>query len=80
MRVAARYAGHTEVESTVPGSRSSTRRGTPSVDLRAGATRLLEALDVDVSHVDACTIDDDRFYSYRRDRETGRHGGLVVLS
>lgn len=69
-----------EVEATVPGSRSSTRQGTPSVDLRAGAVGLLEGLGVAVRHVEACTIDDDRFYSYRRDRETGRHGGLVVLA
>lgn len=69
-----------EVEATVPGSRSSTRQGTPSVDLRAGAARLLAGLGVAVRHVEACTIDDDRFYSYRRDRETGRHGGLVVLT
>jgi YfiH family protein len=67
------------VERAVPGSRAVTRRGTPAVDLRAGATRLLEALDVEVRQVEACTIDDERFYSYRRDRETGRHGGLVAL-
>lgn len=68
-----------EVERAVPGSRATTRQGTPSVDLRGGATRLLTGLGVTVGHVEACTIHDERFYSYRRDRETGRHGGLVVL-
>lgn len=69
-----------DVAAAVPGTASRTRQGTPSVDLRAGADALLRAAGVGtVEHVDACTVHDDRFYSYRRDPVTGRHGGVVVL-
>lgn len=68
-----------EVEQTVPGSRATTRQHTPSVDLRRGAELLLIGLGVDVGQVEACTVHDDRFFSYRREGETGRHAGLVVL-
>ncbi len=68
-----------EVELTVPGCQARTRRHTPSIDLRGGAERILLALGLTVRHVDACTIHDPGFYSYRRDGDTGRHGGVVVL-
>lgn len=68
------------VEAAVPGSATRTRAGTQSVDLRAGAEALLRAAGVGtVQSVAACTVDDPRFYSYRRSRVTGRHGGVVLL-
>jgi polyphenol oxidase len=69
-----------EAEAALPGVRSRTRAGTPSLDLRGGAERVLRGAGVRaVRHVDACTIDDDRFFSYRRDGRTGRHAGVVWL-
>jgi YfiH family protein len=69
-----------EVEKAVPGSRSTTRTGTTGVDLTAGATSQLLALEVPVTAVGGCTLEQpERFYSYRRDGVTGRHAGVVWL-
>lgn len=70
-----------EVEAAVPGSRSTTRQGTASVDLSAGAEGLLRAAGVtQVRRLGGCTLEQpDRFFSFRRDGRTGRHAGLVWL-
>ncbi len=69
-----------EVEKAVPGSRSTTRQGSASVDLLAGATSQLTAEGVRVSAVGGCTLEQpEHFFSYRRDGVTGRHGGVVWL-
>jgi YfiH family protein len=69
-----------QVERDAPGSRTTTRQGTPSVDLAAGARRQLESARVLVEDVAECTLEQpDRFFSYRRDGVTGRHAGLAVL-
>lgn len=70
-----------EVESQVAGTRATTRRGTPSVDLAAGARQVLTSAGLaQVSVVGGCTLEQpDRWFSYRRDRVTGRHAGLVRL-
>ncbi len=71
-----------DAERRLPGSRGTTRQGTPSVDLSAGARAALRSAGVsDVTAVGGCTLEQpDRWYSYRRDRTTGRHGGLVRLA
>jgi len=71
-----------EVAAAVPGSRTTTRAGTASIDLRAGARALLAAAGVArVQSVGGCTLEQpSRFYSYRRDGRTGRHAGLVQLA
>jgi len=68
-----------DAERRVPGSRGTTRQGTASVDLTAGATAVLHAAGVRaVTAVGGCTLEQpERWFSYRRDRTTGRHGGLV---
>ena len=70
-----------QVEQSVPASRSTTSWGTDSIDLTAGATALLRAAGVtDVRAVGGCTLEQpERFFSYRRDGRTGRHGGVVWL-
>ena len=70
-----------ESERLAPGSRSTTRQGTSSIDLQAGATRQLTGAGVTaVSFVGGCTVEQpERFYSYRRDGLTGRHAGVVWL-
>lgn len=69
-----------DAETRLPGTRGTTRQGTPSVDLLAGARRVLADLGLtDVGAVDRCTVDDAALYSYRRDRTTGRHAGVLVL-
>jgi hypothetical protein len=71
-----------EVEAVVPGSRATTRRHTPSIDLAAGARQQLHDAGVpDVVEVGGCTLEQrERFFSYRRDGRTGRHAGVVLLT
>jgi len=70
-----------EVEKAVPGTRCTTRTGTTGIDLTAGALSQLAALGVPATTVGGCTLEQpDRFYSYRRDGLTGRHGGAVWLT
>jgi copper oxidase (laccase) domain-containing protein len=70
-----------DAERRLPGSRGTTRHGTASVDLLAGARRVLADAGVgEVCEAGGCTIEQPgRWFSYRRDRTTGRHGGLVRL-
>jgi polyphenol oxidase len=67
-----------EVAEAVPAARSETSWGTPAVDLGAGVRAQLDAAGVEVFEFVPCTIEDERFYSYRREgRESGRHAGLI---
>ncbi|MCK6212613.1 peptidoglycan editing factor PgeF [Georgenia sp. EYE_87] len=72
-----------EVAETVPGTASTTSWGTPALDLVAGVRRQLSGLGVSsVTTLRACTMEDERFYSYRRAGRagraaTGRFAGVV---
>jgi YfiH family protein len=70
------------VEELVPGSRATTRTGTASIDLLAGAQAVLRRTGVgQVEAVGGCTLEQPaRFFSYRRDGLTGRHAGVVGRS
>ena len=68
-----------EVAAVVPVAASTTWKGTPAADIGAGVTAQLEELGVSVHHLSGCTLEDDRFFSHRRNGTTQRHGALVVL-
>jgi YfiH family protein len=69
-----------EVEASLPGSRTTTSRGTPGLDLRAGIARQLTALGVTAIDIDPrCTVDDRNLFSHRRDAPTGRLASLVWM-
>jgi YfiH family protein len=69
-----------EVEASLPGSRTTTSRGTPGLDLRAGIARQLTALGVTAVDIDPrCTVDDRNLFSHRRDAPTGRLASLVWM-
>lgn len=58
-----------------PATWSTTRTGTPSLDLRSGALSALDAAGVTADRVrvdPACTLEDPELFSYRRSRRTGR--------
>jgi YfiH family protein len=69
-----------EVEAALPGSRTTTGRGTSGLDLRAGIVRQLTSLGVKAIEVDPrCTVDDRSLFSHRRDAPTGRLASLVWM-
>jgi len=69
-----------EVERALPGSASTTDRGTPGLDLRAGLAGQFSDLEVAEIVVDKrCTYTDPDLYSHRRGAPTGRLAGLIWL-
>jgi hypothetical protein len=71
-----------EVAAVVPGSATTTRQGTPGLDLPAGAEALLRAAGIEaIRRLEICTIEDERVFSHRGSgaRPTGRHAGVVML-
>lgn len=69
-----------DVEARLPGARTTTTKGTCGLDIRAGLVRQLLGLGVEAIDADPrCTIDDEDFFSYRRERTTGRQAGAVWL-
>ncbi|OUZ09535.1 hypothetical protein BHE97_10835 [Aeromicrobium sp. PE09-221] len=69
-----------EVEGRVPGSSSTTSWGTPSIDLGAAVTSQLSAEQVTITDLGTCTLEDERFHSYRRDGDrAGRFAMLLTM-
>jgi YfiH family protein len=68
-----------EVASLVPDAFATTRQGTPSVDVAAGVEAQLRSAGIVYERVPGCTMEDRGFFSYRRDRTTGRFAGVVWL-
>ena len=69
-----------DVETRLPGSRTTTLRGTPALDLRAGIARQL--IDAGVTAIDIdprCTVADPALFSHRRGAPTGRLASLVWM-
>jgi len=70
-----------EVVAVEPAARSTTRAGTPGLDIRAGVVAQLRAAGLTSIEVDpTCTAESDRLYSHRRDGVTGRFAGIAVLT
>lgn len=69
-----------EAEARYPGSGCVTRWGTPGIDIRAGLVAQLAPLGITIRHVDACTMEDDRFFSHRGSGgRTGRCAGVIAI-
>lgn len=67
-----------DVAAVIPRSRATTRRGTPGLDLPAGALAQLADLGVRARSVAGCTLESGALFSYRRDGRTGRSAGVIV--
>ena len=66
------------VEAALPGSRTTTAKGTASLNLRAGITCQLKDLGITAIDVDPrCTVADPALFSHRRDAPTGRFASIV---
>jgi YfiH family protein len=69
-----------EVAAAVPDTRTSTRAGTPGLDLRAGLRVQLNAAGVAAVQIsETCTAEDPAYFSYRRDGVTGRFAGIAMI-
>ncbi len=69
-----------QAAAVLPAVHAVTRKGTPSIDLRAGCREALGRAGVgDVAVVERCTVEDPVLYSYRRSAVTGRFAGVVVV-
>lgn len=69
-----------DVEAHLPGSKTKTWKGTSGLDIRKGLVRQLLSRGVRAIDADPrCTIEDEDFYSYRRQPVTGRQAGIIWL-
>lgn len=69
-----------DVEAVLPGSRTTTARGTPGLDLRAGISLQLKELGITTVQADPrCTVEDVALFSHRREAPTGRLASLVWM-
>ncbi len=62
-----------------PESRTVSWTGTPAIDVAAGVVAQLHDEGVAVAWVAGCTREDERLFSHRRDGQTGRTAGVVLL-
>ena len=69
-----------DVESRLPGSATTTVRGTPGLDLREGIRRQLVAAGTAGQVEDPrCTIEDRTLFSHRRGAPTGRQASVIWM-
>jgi polyphenol oxidase len=67
-----------EISAAVPEARSTTKNGTPGLDLRAAVVAQLIHAGVQTIEVESwCTAEREDLYSHRRDGISGRFAGLV---
>lgn len=70
-----------EVAAAVPETWSTTRQGTPGLDIRAGVAAQLRAAGITRTRTDPrCTRESAELFSYRRDGRTGRFAGYIWLA
>lgn len=69
-----------DVEAHLPGSATTTEKGTPGLDLRAGLRRQLLEAGISAVAIDPrCTIEDRTLFSHRRGAPTGRLAGVIWM-
>lgn len=69
-----------DVERYLPGSATTTVRGTPGLDIRAGIRRqLVDAGIGAIAEDPRCTISDPTLFSHRRGAPTGRFASVVWM-
>jgi len=70
---------HDEVSAKHPLASSSTRSGTPALDLPRALTAALAEVNVPIGILAGCTFEDESTFSYRRNQITGRQAGVIKL-
>lgn len=72
-------AMQSEVTRQHPSAISLTHAGTPAINLSRALTTQLQMLEVSAISHDICTFENLDFFSYRRDKITGRQAGVIRL-
>jgi len=67
-----------EAEDFMPIAASQTRRSAPSIDIPKAIISILSTAQIPGKWNGVCTHEDQSFFSYRRDKLTGRQAGVVV--
>ena len=70
---------HDEVIALHPLASSTTRPGTPALDLPRALIAALAEVNVPVEISAGCTLEDEDLFSYRRNQITGRQAGVIKL-
>lgn len=68
-----------EVLEAAPEAAATTTWGTPSLDLAAAVTAVLEDAGIEVARIGGCTRCEPGWFSHRADPDAGRQLGLVVI-
>ncbi|TWP50262.1 peptidoglycan editing factor PgeF [Lentzea tibetensis] len=69
-----------DVEKHLPGSAAKSRKGTPSLDLRAGLWQQLADAGVGKIGIDPrCTFEESGLFSHRRENPTGRLAAVIWM-
>ena len=70
-----------DAQQRIPGAATTTSRGSPAIDLGAGARIQLSELGVEVRAMDPCTLTSPSLFSHRGDGpDSGRQVGVIWLS
>lgn len=67
------------VVKTHPQAKSETRIGSPALDLPKALVAALAQEKVPVKSSGICTLEDENYFSYRRNQRTGRQAGVIKL-
>lgn len=70
---------HNQVVAQHPMAGSRTKRGTYALDLPNALIAALNEVNVQVEKSESCTLEDDNYFSYRRNQITGRQAGVIKL-
>ena len=70
---------HNQVVAQHPKASSRTKRGTYALDLPNALIAALNEVNVKVEKSESCTLEDDNYFSYRRNQITGRQAGVIKL-
>lgn len=70
---------YNEVIASHPTAQSRTKSGTHALDLPAALMQVLLEEGVEIIDQFECTVESDKYFSYRRDGVTGRQVGVISL-
>jgi YfiH family protein len=68
-----------QVVSLHPKAKSQTRASTPALDLPSALVAALLKDGVEITSSEICTLEDENYFSYRRNKITGRQAGVIKL-